>query len=224
MRRSLLRGPRRWHALRAASRRIGERRRPLRDAPARRRRRGLSAARGTRPRAPPPPAAYDGDRARDVPSARRALVRGPVRRADRAAGARLAGDRRPPRRARLRADGLRQDARRLPLRHRRPVPRRARGPARRRDPGPLRLAAARARERRREEPARPARGARRARARGGAPAAGPARRGPLRRHARVAAGGDGARPAAHPRDDARVALPPPHRGARPGGARRRSRR
>src|SRR5512138_698630 len=99
-----------------------------------------------------------------LPPDRRTLVRGSLRRAHRAAGPRLARDRIAPRRPRLRADRVRQDARRVPLRAGPPVPRGGGGAARERDPRPLRLAPARARERRREEPEGPPRRAGRRRA------------------------------------------------------------
>ena len=83
------------------------------------------------------------------------LVRARVRRADARAAARLAGDRERRTRAHPGADGLREDARGVPARHR-PPERDARG-----RPAPsLRLAAQGAELRHRAEPAKPARRAR----------------------------------------------------------------
>ena len=120
------------------------------------------------------------------------VVRARLRGADACAGGRLARDRERRQRAHPGADGLGEDARGLPLRHR-PARRAAgRGP-----PPPLRLAAEGAELRRRAQPARPAR-----RAAVGAP-----RRRAHGRHAAEGARGDRPEAARHPDHDARVALP-----------------
>ena len=129
--------------------------------------------------------------------------------ADRGAGRRLAGDPRRPPHARRRADRLGQDADRLPRRARRPGARRPRaGRPRRRDDGRLRLAAEGALERHPRQP----RGAARRHPRRAARARPGRRRHPHRRahrrHARRRAAAEPEEAAAHPGDDARVALRP----------------
>ena len=110
------------------------------------------------------------------------------------AGARLAGDREGRPRPRAGADRLREDARRVPHRHR-PAER----DARRRAPSPLRLAAQGAELRHRAEPSPPARGAR-IEAVGGRS---------HRRHAGRRAPPDAQDAARRPHHDSRVALPAP---------------
>ena len=140
-------------------------------------------------------------------SARPAVVHHDARRADARAGARLDVDRRGPAHAHRRADRIGQDARGVSLGNRRADARGARVAAAGRSARRLRLAAEGAERRHPQEP----RGAapRHSPARGGGGAAGAAHhgRGPHRRHLAVRARGDAAHAAAHPGDDAGVALP-----------------
>ena len=123
------------------------------------------------------------------------LVRELVRRADSRSGAGLAGDRERRAHADPGADGLREDARRVPVRDRQAdrLPGRGAPPA-------LRLAAEGAQLRRRAQPPRPARRARLE----------AERRRPHRRHAAARPRGDAPRAPGHPDHDPGVALPPAH--------------
>jgi len=143
-----------------------------------------------------------------VSSRGRRLVRQDVRHADRATGARVAGDPAGPPRADRRAHRIGQDARRVPGRDRRAGTRRRARRVARRDVGRLRVAAQGAVQRHPEEPRRAARrhprGTRRARV------AGPRHpyAGAHGRHAAARAGGDAPAAAAHRRHHAGVAVHP----------------
>ncbi len=149
---------------------------------------------------------------RPLPSCRPEVVPGPPRRAHTAAARRLAGDPRGPEHAHRGSDRLGKDSRGLPLGDRRLDPPGVRAEGR--DADPLRLAAARALERRPEEPPGAAR--RDPRARPGC--SGSPRSRPDGRHALRRTHGDDPPAAAHPRDDAGVALSPPDERGRPESA------
>ena len=141
-----------------------------------------------------------------------------VRRGDPSPARRLGGDRLRAGHAHRGPDRLGQDAGRLPVGARPPAPARCRGTAR----GPrlrrLRLAAARAQQRHREEPARAAgRHPRRGRRRRPGAARGP-RGGAHGRHAGRRPPGDDAPAAARADHHARVALHPAHEPGLPSGA------
>ena len=125
------------------------------------------------------------------------MVRPFLRRADRCPDPGLARDRGRRARARVRTDGLGQDARGVSLGARPP----RRRPLERPHADRLRLAAEGPLLRRREEPARPAEGDRRR---------SDQRRPADRRHAAEGAPGDAAHAARRPDHDARVALPDAH--------------
>ena len=161
-----------------------------------------------RPGNPTPRATLEGWTARIAVADDESLVRACVPRPDSCAGARVAGDRNRGARPRAGADGLGQDARRLPA-----GDRPAEQNARRRAPAALRLAAQSAQLRRRAEPPRAARRARLA-AHG---------RRPYRRHAAARPAADAADAARRPHHDPRVAVPSPHL-AGAGDARGASRR
>ena len=136
------------------------------------------------------------------------MVRRDIRRADRCPGGSLARNQGRPPHADRGADRLRQDARRLPCGDRRSDPARSRRTSDRRDPGGLRLAAQGAVERHSSQP----RGAA-GRHPGKASADRPARRrdphlGAHGRYARRRTRADAPPPAAHPGDDAGIALRP----------------
>src|SRR5262249_52493659 len=144
-----------------------------------------------------------------LPPRRPRLVPKPPRRADPAPARGLAARPRREERPRRRAHRLGQDPRRVPLRDRQPVRAGPRAP--RRDAGGLRLAAARALERRAEEPPGAARGDPRARPR-------PSRAASARAHWRyegLRADRDDEAAAPHPGHDPGVALPAAHLRGRP---------
>ena len=146
------------------------------------------------------------ERYRTIPSRRRAVVQPALRGADGPAGAGVAADPARAKRSGRGADGIGEDAGRVPCRDRRPCVARGQGAAAGRDDGRLRLAAEGAVQR---HPAQSRRPARRhpPRARGARAAR---RRHPhARAHRRHAAGGareNAQAPAAHRRHDPRVAL------------------
>ena len=153
--------------------------------------------------------------ARRFSPSRPAMVPRNARRTDRRAASRLGVHSRRPSHAHRRADRIRQDARGVPLGARRPLPREPRRPAARRSPRGLRVAAEGAERRHSQEPGRAAPRHPPARRTGGA--ADVAHHGgrPDRRHAAGRARRDAAHAAAHPGDDAGIALPAADVGAQP---------
>src|SRR6266566_182489 len=152
------------------------------------------------------------------------MVRVPLPRAHRAAATCVAAHPGGPQCADRGPDGLWQDIRGIPRRHRLVVASRIGrgGDARRRDAGGVRLAAQGALQRRAEEPGGAARRDS-PHARNPVPAGcGDPHAGTHRRHAGRGAPGDGAAPPAHPRHHTGVALSDPHVRARPRDAARRA--
>ena len=134
------------------------------------------------------------------------------------AGRRMARHPRSARHADCGADWIGQDARGVSQRARRALRRGTHGTAPRRSPHRLRLSAQGAERGHPQEPRGAAARHSRDRAGNGARRAGDHRRRAHRRHHRLRAGGDAAQAAAHPRDDAGVAVSAAHRQAKPRAA------